>query len=398
MIAAHRFHRSGPFWALALGATLMAAGGSGFTQERQGLLEDEANTVHVVRQSGPSVVAVHVTVENAQAHPLGEPGEHEGAGSGFVVDAQGRIATNFHVVVPALAEASLETRAGASITVSFLQRPGEEYPVRVTGVNADFDLALLEFIDPQSAPRAPPLPLGDSDQVEAGQKAIAIGAPFGLHSTVTTGIVSAIEREQPGLVGIEIPFIQTDAAVNPGNSGGPLLNSRGEVIGINNAILASPAGPGFMGVGFAVPINLLRQSMEELVAGGFSGVAAAIAELPDRPRLGITAPLTVDHYPKPLRDELNLPGHGVIVAEVSSGGPADRAGLQGSTEAVLLEGRPFPIGGDIIMAAEGQDVRRTIDLQRIILEKEAGDTVDLTVWRDGETRKVSVTLEVVAPD
>ena len=381
--------------ALALPAPTVA-------QSTDALLTDEENTVRVVQEYGPSVVAIQITVEGVQVHPLLQPREQEGGGSGFIVDEAGRIITNFHVVQPTLSEDALangviELRPEASITVSFLGDPDREHPVRVRGANPDFDLALLEFEDPGAASAVAPLRLGDSGEVVPGQKAIAIGTPFGLHSSVTTGIVSAIERQRPGLVGLEIPFIQTDAAINPGNSGGPLLDSDGQVIGVNNAILAPGGRGGFIGVGFAVPSNLLRESLGELVAGGLSGVAAAVAEIPDRPRLGLTAGFSVGDYPPGLREELRLPEHGLVVTEVSLGGPADQAGIEPATEGVPLAGQLFPVGGDVITAVEGEPLRRVIELQRVILEREAGDTVKLTVWRDGEARRVEVTLEVVAP-
>jgi serine protease Do len=374
-----------------------AAEGEARASERNDLLADEANTVSVVRRFGPSVVAVHITLEDVRLHPLQVTDDFEGGGSGFVID-DGRIITNFHVVVEALGENGLELRPDASLTVSFLQAPGEEFPVRVHGANPDYDLALLEFVNGEDLPPVEPLRLGDSDQVEAGQKAIAIGAPFGLQSTVTTGIVSAIEREQPGLVGIEIPFIQTDAAINVGNSGGPLLNSRGEVIGINNAILASPGGfSGFMGVGFAVPVNLLRESLPALLAGGLTGIAAEAAKIQERARLGISVPIAIEDYPPPVRQQLDLPEHGVVVAEVTPGGPADQAGMEGATAVLMIGDQPFPVGGDVILAVNGQETKRVIDVQQVILEHDPGDTVTVRVWREGQEFELAVTLEVVPP-
>lgn len=361
----------------------------------------EDQTVQLVRDLGPSVVAVFVTLEDVRIFPGAEPTEQQGGGSGFVVDDEGRIVTNFHVVAAALSEealmdGSLELRDKATIVVSFIKDPEKEYPARVVGANADYDLALLEVVEGQEPPRVKPLLLGDSDTIEAGEKAIAIGSPFGLQATVTTGVVSAIEREQPGLVGIEIPFIQSDAAINPGNSGGPLFNARGEVIGINNAILASPMGPqAFVGVGFAVPVNLLKESMGELEAGGLSGVAAEAVQMPKRPRMGLTAALGVEDYPPELQQSLRLPEHGVVVGEVSPGGPADEAGIIGATEAVYAGGQAFPTGGDIIIAADGQKVDRAIQLQKIILGRGAGDVVTVKVWRDGQERNVEVMLEIV---
>lgn len=358
-------------------------------------------TVELVERYGSSVVAVRLTLEDVQIHPGTGPEDQTGGGSGFVVDEEGRIVTNFHVVAPALEEPdpdnhALELRSGATITVSFIDKPDEQLPVRVLGANPDFDLALLELLDPDDRPDVGPLPLGDSDQVRAGETAIAIGSPFGLHASVTRGIVSAIERERPGLVGIEIPFIQTDAAINPGNSGGPLFNVYGEVIGINNAILAAGAGPrAFVGVGFAVPVNLLRESMDELLEGGLSGVAAAIVEMPDRPRLGLSAAVTVDDFPPPVREELGLPDHGIVVTDVSPGGPAERAGLEPPTGALMVGGQALPVGGDIILAVEDREIRHLIDLQQLVLDREAGDSLSLRVWREGQERTVDVTLEVI---
>jgi serine protease Do len=363
--------------------------------QRENLQPDEQNTVDVVRRVSPSVVAIHIRHNDTPMHPMAGEGQLQGGGSGFLIEGN-VIVTNFHVVVGALGENGLDLERNASISVSFVENPGHQIDVRVHGANPDYDLALLEFVDPEDVPDVQPLPLGDSDLVEAGHKAIAIGAPFGLQSSVTTGIVSAIEREHPGLVGIEIPFIQTDAAINVGNSGGPLLNSAGEVIGINNAILAMPGGgPGFVGVGFAVPINLLQENLRALRAGGMIGVAAQVATIDERARLGVSVPLAVEDYPAPVRAQLEFPEHGVVIAEITPGGPADQAGLEAATSVLMIGQTPLPIGGDIITAIGGQDVRRAIDVQQVILEHEPGDTVTLTVWRDGQEREVNVTLQVV---
>jgi serine protease Do len=361
----------------------------------QDRLAYERNTIEVVRQVARSVVAVRVSA--ASGNPAG-PAEVQrlAGGSGFIVDGDGRIITNFHVVAIAIGEANdekVELAPGASLTVSFLGSPDEEHPVRVLGANPDVDLALLELLEPGRAPVLPPIPLADSDRVEVGQKAIAIGNPFGLHSTVTAGIVSAVERQQPGLVGIDIPYIQTDAAINPGNSGGPLLNSAAEVVGINNTILA-PAGA-FAGIGLAVPSNLVAEAMAELRTGGLSGLAAAAAQLPDRPRLGLEIGLGVADYPRALRERFGLPAYGVVVTGVARGGPADQAGMRGPEGFVLFDDQPLPFGMDVITAVDGEAVRRAIDLQRVILERAAGDVVTLTVWRDGSELTLEIALRVV---
>lgn len=358
-------------------------------------LEYERNTMAVAEAAGPSVVAIRVSAEEELHEELEEDQEVLG-GSGFVVDDEGRIITNFHVVSPVIGDADedqIDIAEGAALSVSFLGSPEEAHEVRIVGANSDVDLALLELVDPNAAPSLDPIPLGDSEQVGVGQQAIAIGNPFGLHSTVTSGIVSALEREQPGLMGIEIPYIQTDAAINPGNSGGPLLNSAGEVIGINNAILA-PTGT-FAGIGLAVPSNLLKGTMDELLAGGLSGFAAAAAELPERPRLGLQIALRVADYPPPLRQRLDLPDEGVVVTHVAEEGPAARAGIEPPREVARINGRPFPVEMDVITAIDGESVTQPIDIQRVILDRDEGDVVTLKVWREGSEHEVDVELEVV---
>nr|WP_232196823.1 trypsin-like peptidase domain-containing protein [Thioalkalivibrio sp. ALJ15] len=374
---------------------VVSAAGCAISQPTEGL-DDERNTIAVAREAGPSVVSVRVsrTAEEDDAGP-DEMTEVIG-GSGFVVNDEGQIITNFHVIAATVGEAKedrIDLAPGATLTVSFLGTPEVEHDVRVVGANPDVDLALLELVDPAAAPDPGPIPLGDSDRLQVGQKAIAIGNPFGLHSTVTAGIVSALERERPGLVGIEIPYIQTDAAINPGNSGGPLLDSSGEAVGVNNAILA-PAGT-FAGIGLAVPSNLVAEAMAELRAGGFSGLAAAAAQLPERPRMGMEVALRVVDYPRGLRAELGLPEHGVVVTDISADGPAERAGIRRPENVVLVNGRAFPVDIDVITHIDGQRVTRPIDIQRVILGREEGDVVTLRVWRDGTEREVEVALEIV---
>jgi serine protease Do len=363
--------------------------------EPTAFLDDERNTMEIARRVGPRVVSVQLQVEGQRVVPFQEPQRQAGGGSGFVVDEDGRIITNYHVVLPVLRNRSVELMEGASLTVSFLSDPDEEFPVRVHGANPDVDLALLEFVEPGDRPPVEPVEIGNSDLVEVGQKVVAIGNPFGLHSTVTTGIVSAIERERPGIAGIEIPYIQTDAAINPGNSGGPLLDSGGRVIGINNAIL----GPGaFIGIGFAVPSSLLMETWDGLVEGGLTGFVAAVAEIPNRPRLGMSTRFGVEDYPEEVVEELDLPEHGVIVESVTPGGPAAEAGLQGPRLGVVVGETIFPAGGDIITHIEGEPVHTIRDIQEVVLEREAGDVVELTVWRGGEVRTIRVELRVVEPE
>ncbi len=379
--------------------------------EERAFLEDERNTIDVIERYGPSVVAVNLYVQGRRMDPFeGFPGIPEefrrrlapeffeeqpeqqrmGSGSGFVVDEEGRIVTNFHVVQGVLVPNRIELQEGANITVIFPDRPEDELPARVLGANAQYDLALLELTNPEDRLDVPPIPLADSDAVRVGQKTIAIGNPFGLQSTVTSGIVSAIGRELPEQGRINIPMIQTDAAINRGNSGGPLLNSRGELIGINTAILAG-AGGGFVGVGLAVPSNFLAESLAaDLQEGGPVGLAAT------RPRLGISIE-DISTYPEVVRENLRLPENGVMVVAVQPGSPAERAGLTAAQFDVTMGNQTFRAGGDIITAVDGEPVENASQLQSLIFAREAGDTVALTVLRDGEETTVEVTLEVIPP-
>lgn len=380
-----------------------------FAQTANGLLPGEENTADIVDQYGPSVVAVNVTVRGQRVNPLAsippqlrpffrqfapqghqQPQIERAAGSGFVVDGQGHILTNFHVVAHALNTGTIKLRSGAKITVRFANND-QQMAVKVIGTNRDYDLALLALKDGSQLPSSvKPIPLGDSDNLQVGQKAIAIGNPFNLQSTVTVGVVSAIQRKQPALVnGVTIPFVQTDAPINPGSSGSPLLNSAGKVIGINDEILA-PNGT-FVGVGFAIPAATIKKVLSNLKKGGVSGVTA---QIPNKPRIGVTV-ISTDEYPKQVRQYLNLPEHGAVIVSTAPGGPADKAGLEPAPFAISAGGRNWPTGGDILIAADGQKLASVRDLQKLVLDHKAGETITLTVWRHGKTRKVDVTLAVI---
>jgi serine protease Do len=378
--------------------------------ENAALLEDEENTISVIDTFGNSVVAINISIRGEVIDPFAElqdqlpPGFQlpqgedvplqQGTGSGFVVDEQGYIATNYHVIEGALQEDSLERVDGSEVTVVF---PGsdEEYPVIVVGVNALYDLALLQLENPEDLPEtALPLTLANSDELREGQKTIAIGNPFGLASTVTTGIVSATNRRTPftSIGGIFVPMVQTDAAINPGNSGGPLLNSRGEVIGINTAIIPSGNGitqeRGSLGIGFAMPSNVLAENLDALRSGSYVG------DVFSRPRVGVSiVPIDDARYgfTDEQIEEFNIP-EGVVVIGAAPGGPGEKAGLQAD---VNDQGKALPETSDVILSVDGTPVTRTEELQAIIFPKNEGDTVNLRVWRNGEERDVEVTLEVV---
>ena len=372
------------------------------------LLESERNTVEIVDRYGPSVVAVNVSVEGRVTNPFEDIPEEDippffrqflpqfeerqapqrGSGSGFVVDAEGRIVTNHHVIRTALQEDSVELREGADVTVSFAQ--SGTVPVRVVGANALYDLALLEPVDAGDVPAGlEPIPLGEGPPL-VGQKVIAIGNPFGFESTVTTGIVSAVGRTLPGVGEVNVSLVQTDAAINPGNSGGPLLDSAGRLIGVNTAIIPSVSATGqrgSLGIGFAVPSSTLSGVLDELREGGFVSVET-------RPRLGIRIQ-NVGAYPASVRDRLSLPDQGVAVIAVAPDGPADRAGLRPSGMSLQMNGRSLPVPEDVIVGIDGTEIESADQLQREVFSRDEGDTVTLTVVRNGEEITVDVTLSVV---
>lgn len=385
--------------------------------ETEALLEDERNTIGVVEDRGASVVAVNVTVEGRPTSPFGEipeeqfeqlppflrellpdlqeqqqPQPRRGAGSGFIVDDEGHIVTNYHVLAAALQEQSVELRENATVTVTFPDE-GQQLAVEVVGANALYDLAVLQLENPDARPdTAQPIPVGDSSQLRVGQKTIAIGNPFGFESTVTTGIVSGLGRNLPGVGEVNVPLVQTDAAINPGNSGGPLLDSGGRVIGVNTAIIPSlgiGGQRGSLGIGFAVPSATLAGALDELRAGGFTSIET-------RPRLGI-AIQDVSAYPDQIRSRLNLPEQGVGVLQVAPGSGAEQAGLQGSPFSVQVNGQQVPVPGDVIVAADGEEITSAGQLQRLVFAKQEGEVVTLEVLREGERVTVDVPLTVVEP-
>jgi S1-C subfamily serine protease len=402
-------------WPLAVTAGSLAAliavgavAGAGLQEpradrERLALLESELNTIDIIERYGDSVVAVTValqgevfspftesTAPDAPPEPFGDEPVEASSGSGFLIEYRKEpfLVTNYHVVESALEPASARLLDGAEVSVTFPADPEEDVPVEVVGVNPSYDLALLRLRDAARLPDAEPLTIADSDVLRVGQKTVAIGNPFGLASTVTSGIVSALSRFVPTIGQLPVPMIQTDAAINPGNSGGPLLDSRGQLIGINTAII-NPQGRSFAGLGFAVPSNLLAESLARLEVGGVTDVSSI------RPRLGIAAQSVAD-YPAGLRVQLALPEDGVVVLEVQPGSVADRAGLRGSSDTIMLDsGAEFPAPGDVIVAVDGAPVDEVEDITlRVTFGADAGDRVVLGVIRDGQRLRVPVTLEV----
>src|SRR5437016_9567525 len=319
---------------------------------------DEQNNISVYRKNISSVV--NVTSKVVAFDFFNGLVPQEGQGSGFIIDHDGHVLTNYHVIADARqVEVNLHNR--------------KKYRATVIGTDRSHDLAVIQI----KAPELNPMTLGDSRNLEVGQKVYAIGNPFGLSGTLTTGIVSSIRsvREPDGMTIDEA--IQTDAAINPGNSGGPLMNSHGEVIGINTMI-ASSVGQS-AGIGFAIPINTAKAVLNDLVTLGRVR----------RPALGVrTIPIDPE-----LANEMGLAAdYGLLIVQVIPGGAADRAGLRGGNERAMLGNIPITVGGDLIIAIGGQRVEDQQTLSQIMNNHRAGDTVRVTVYRGKKKMDVDVTL------
>jgi S1-C subfamily serine protease len=313
----------------------------------------------IYRRAYKGVVEITVTAEASES-PFGAP-RAQGQGSGFVYDRQGHVVTNQHVV-----------QGASSVSVRFWN--GQSYDAEVVGSDASTDLAVLDVDAPASV--LTPLRLGDSSEVKVGDGVVAIGSPFGLEQTVTSGIVSALHRQMTAPNDFSInDSIQTDAAINHGNSGGPLLNSSGRVIGVNAQIESESGGND--GVGFAIPSNTVRSIVSQLVQTG---------EV-EHAYLGVG----VQTIPASVADELDLV-EGVALTEVRRDTPAARAGLRAASGSRLVDGQSYPTGGDVVTALDGNDITSAEELQSVIDASKPGDTVSITFVRDGDSRTVRVQL------
>jgi S1-C subfamily serine protease len=324
----------------------------------------------IYKRDAPGVVNVKSQIVQRTQSPFGIPQDQQGeaTGSGFVVDRQGYILTNAHVI------------AGASqVTVSFENKKTEN--ARVVGKDSSTDLALLK-VD-ASGLNLKPLQLGDSSNVQVGDPTIAIGNPFALDRTMTTGIVSALQRQISAPNGFTISnVIQTDAAINPGNSGGPLLDAAGRVIGINSQIATSDgtggSGGGNVGIGFAVPINTAKNVLPQLKQNGRV----------QRAYLGITG-VTIDRS----LDRLNLASQsGVLVQTVSPGSPAAKAGIRGGNAQTTLNGSSVQLGGDVITKIDGKSIGSMDDVISAIADKKPGDSVTIQYLRSKTAKTATITL------
>src|SRR3954447_8427435 len=323
----------------------------------------------IYKRAAPGVVFIRAQVVQQTPSPydFGFPQEQRGeaTGSGFVIGRDGTILTNAHVVARA-----------THVAVQFADR--HVVDARILGRDESTDLAVLKVSATPS--ELQPLSLGSSGGVQVGDPTIAIGNPFGLERTLTTGVVSATRRTIQAPNGLQINgVIQTDAAINPGNSGGPLLDATGRVIGINSQIATGGSGGGNVGIGFAIPIDTAKHLLPQLEKTGKV----------DRGFLGIEDPLTIDDS----LSDLNLPvDHGVLVQTVTPGSLADKAGIQGGDIVARVAGNDVRLGGDIITAVDGKKVSTGDDLVNEIARKKQGDKVTIDVVQDRRKQTVQVTL------
>jgi S1-C subfamily serine protease len=325
------------------------------------LAGDEQNNIEIYKAISPGVVSIKST--SYRQDYFGQVEEGSGSGSGSVIDDQGHILTNYHVIEGAQ---KLSASLGG----------GKTYPARVIGGDPDTDLAVIKVDAPREALTI--IPLGDSDRLIVGQKVLAIGNPFGFDRTLTTGVISGLQRPIRARNGRPIEgAIQTDASINPGNSGGPLLNSHGQMIGINSQIL-SPSGAS-AGVGFAIPVSIAKRVVPELIKNG----------MVSRPKLGIGS-RDVQY----LKGQVDLPvSEGVMIWEMAPNGSAAAAGLRGLAQ--TEEGEI--VLGDIIVAIDGEKVSERDDLFRILDKHKVGDVVKVDIYRDNRKMTVPVRL-LEAPD
>ncbi|MGI8884795.1 MAG: S1C family serine protease [Pyrinomonadaceae bacterium] len=317
-------------------------------------VSDEQNSIEVYKTLSPGVAFI-TTSATAQNY-YGEETEREsGNGSGSVIDNQGHILTNYHVV-----------EGASKLTVSF---GGDKiYPAKFVGGDVDTDLAVIKIEPPATGLTI--VPLGDSDKLSVGQKVLAIGNPFGLDRTLTTGVISGLQRPIRARNGRPIDAaIQTDASINPGNSGGPLLDKFGRMIGINSQILSRSGGS--VGVGFAVPVNTAKRIVPQLIQSG-SVV---------RPKIGATLPSVTDLAERGYRLPVQ---QGLVIYQLVPNGSAQRAGLRG----ISADGNL----GDIILAVDGQKMNDLDTLYRLLDKKQIGDTVQVEIYRDGRTQSVPLKL------
>ena len=325
--------------------------------------EDEQNNIDIYRAAAPGVV--NITTISVERDFFFNIVPRQGAGSGSIVNKEGYILTNNHVIQEA---------RRLEVTLA----DGSKWRGKLVGTDPDNDLAVIKIDAPPR--KLTVIPMGDSDQLLVGQKVLAIGNPFGLGQTLTTGVISSLGRTlRAENATLMEDIIQTDASINPGNSGGPLLDSSGRLIGVNTAIF-SPTGAS-VGIGFAVPVNTAKRIIPELITRGYYAY----------PWMGASVTTLLPGDARALQFKAE---QGALIVEIVRGGPAHNAGLQGGDRRVRLGNRILIVGGDVVVAADGQSIESADSLIRIIKEKRPGDVIKLDVYRGGNyPQQVLLTLE-----
>jgi S1-C subfamily serine protease len=358
------------------GDTTVTEGGAGTsTQVVVQASDGSFNPAQIYKDVSPGVVTIISVFDSSGDTILGSSGSSAGQGSGFVVDKDGDIVTNAHVVTSGgRLNGGGSPHAAKQVFVEFGDR--NRVPAEIVGFDADADVALIK-VDPDGLDLEP-VPLSDRSAFAVGEPVAAIGSPFGETQSLSIGVISATNRTVEGLTNFGIDnAIQTDASINPGNSGGPLLDAKGEVIGINEQIASSSGSNS--GVGFAIPVTSVRYSLDQLRNGGKVEYAF----------LGVTSESL---YPQ-LADHLGIDAdNGALITDVVNGSPADDAGLKGSTGESTFQLQHVKTGGDVVIAVDGKPVFQNNDLSELIALHKPGDTVKLDILRDGQHATVDVTL------
>jgi S1-C subfamily serine protease len=329
---------------------------------------DEQNNIDIYKVN--RLATVNITSIVYQRDFFFQVFPQKGIGSGFIINADGDIVTNNHVI-----------SGSRNVTVTLSDAKKSQYKATVVGIDRRSDLAILHI---KADKKLPFVRLGNSDDLVVGQKVLAIGNPFGLEGTLTTGIVSSLGRSLDNEDGNTLEgLIQTDAAINPGNSGGPMFDSHGDVIGINTAIYSPRSGggeAGSIGIGFAIPINRAKEKLEEYRSTGHIS----------HPVLGISQVVLIQGD---LAEQLNMPSSGGLLIEgIDDNSPAEAAGLHGPTRSVIVGMYRLGIGGDLIIAIDSKPVDGQDALRKTLGQKKAGDSMEFTIFRSGKTSKVKVTL------
>ena len=331
------------------------------------LNEEERNNIEIYQRYSPGVVNITTTTIGYDFFLRPVPME-SGTGSGAVIDDQGHIVTNFHVV-----------RGAETLEVTLPDKSKHE--ARVIGADPNNDLPVIQINVPRG--RLTSIPLGTSKGLQVGQKVLAIGNPYGLERTLTTGVISSLGRSIQAENGRIIEdIIQTDAAINPGNSGGPLLNSQGQMIGINTAIY-SPSNSGSIGIGFAIPADTVRRITGDLLSTGYVR----------HPWLGVGSTVNLADFPG-LANALRLnTERGLMIVDTYQNSPASRGGLRGATDEVRIGRRRLPVGGDVILEFQGKAINSVQELASEVDRYKAGDKVTVTVLRGNRKIDIPLTLE-----